>query len=110
MAKFVHHTSFLIPCEGIGFVVFHTSERVIHGHPSINSCSGTYTIVNDSTLQMPADFVCTLAVGNSSQMYFENVFNDVINPNSNITYSINKNIPVLKNKADNSMIRLFFTE
>ena len=98
------------PCEGDGFIVFDTSERTIHSHPSINSCIGTYAIVNDSTLLMPTDFGCTLGVGNNYQSYFENVFNDVLKTNSSITYSINKNILVLKYKADNSMIRLFLTE
>jgi hypothetical protein len=103
-------TTLYPPCDGDGFVIFHTSESSIHCHPSINSCMGTYTIVNDSTLQMPEDFGCTLAVGNRSQSYFEGVFGDVINRGSIITYSINKNILILKNKASKSMVRLFITQ
>jgi len=103
-------TTLYPPCEGDDFVVFDPLERSIHSHPSINSCMGTYTIVNDSTIQIPDDFECTLAVGNRSQSYFEGVFNDVIDRGSIITYSITKNILVLKNKANESMIRLFVTE
>jgi hypothetical protein len=98
------------PCEGEGFIDFDDIEQNIHTHPSLNSCMGTYTIINDSTLQMPADFGCTLSVGNSSQRYFENIFDDVITRDAHITFSINNNILILRNKAENSMVRLFLIE
>jgi hypothetical protein len=98
------------PCDATSFVTFNTGENSIQATIAINWLVGDYELVNDSTMRMPPDFAMSLAVGNSSQMSFLNLFGEVIEPQSLITYSINKNVLTLKNKADNSSVRLYVTQ
>ena len=95
------------PCEGSSDISFSNwPDNEVSGVLSLNSFVGTYTEINDSTIQMPASFIVTLSVGTLAQNYFEGLYLQCLE-GAAITYSIDNNILTLKNKSQNSVIRAY---
>ena len=103
-------TTAYTPCGVSTSVAFNTVESGIESAIGPTSSIGEYELINDSTIQMPGSFIRPIVVANSSQLFFRNLFDEVVGPRSLITYSIHNNLLTLKNKANNSSISLFLTE
>ncbi len=95
------------PCEGYSNIIFDTQQNIMEGSISFNWFNGSYIEIDETTIQLPETFSLGLGIGTLTQIYFEKIFLEVLEPNAVITYSIDKNFLTLSNMSKNSFIKLY---
>src|SRR5690606_22795523 len=100
-------TTIFPPCEGVSNIDFDTKHHIMEGTISLNWFNGSYTEIDETTIQMPETFSLSLGLGTYTQAYFEKKFLQVLAPDAAIRYSLENNFLLLENKSRHSLIMLY---
>ncbi len=103
-------TTILVPCESRGaFIDFSFND--IHNMEAftIPNSFNSEIWITDNTIETSDDFIGTLSVGTQSQMFFENLFLQVLGMESLAIFEINNNILTIQNPEKNIKITAYYT-